>query len=130
MCEKFAGQIAARSIGVELPGLDSFAPDRRRRQRHNTRSMCISPGHGNRTVRCNSSLGSTHLWMHPRFIGLPCPGAISSLRSLKTLEGPMKNISILALGGFIALFGLTRIGVAADSRDINTSVSDRLGTNS
>ena len=68
--------------------------------------------------------------MAPRFIGLPCPGTISSLRSLKTLEGPMKNISILALGGFIALFGLTRIGVAADSRDINTSVSEQLGSNS
>jgi hypothetical protein len=42
----------------------------------------------------------------------------------------MKNISILALGGFITLFGLTRIGAADDSRDINTSVSERLGSNS
>ena len=42
----------------------------------------------------------------------------------------MKNISVLALGGFIALFGLTRIGAAADSRDNNVSVSERLGSNS
>ena len=42
----------------------------------------------------------------------------------------MKNISVLALGGFIALFGLTRIGAAADSRDNNASVSSLLGNNS
>jgi len=42
----------------------------------------------------------------------------------------MKNISILTLGGFIALFGLTRIGAAADSRDNDASVSERLGSNS
>jgi hypothetical protein len=38
----------------------------------------------------------------------------------------MKNISILALCGFVALFGLTRIGAAADSRDNNTSVNEPL----
>jgi hypothetical protein len=42
----------------------------------------------------------------------------------------MKNISVLALGGFIALFGLTRIGAAADSQDNSASVSNRLETNS
>jgi hypothetical protein len=34
------------------------------------------------------------------------------------------------LVGMIALFGLTRIGAAADSRDNNTSASERLGSNS
>jgi len=42
----------------------------------------------------------------------------------------MKNISVLALGGFIALFGLTRIGAAADSQDNRASVSNLLETNS
>src|SRR6266404_9871993 len=42
----------------------------------------------------------------------------------------MKNISVLALGGIMALFGLTRIGAASDSRDNNTSVNERLGSNS
>ena len=40
MCEKFAGRIAARSIGIELPGLDSFAPDCRRQQRHDLCATC------------------------------------------------------------------------------------------
>jgi len=42
----------------------------------------------------------------------------------------MKNISVLALGVFIALFGVATIGAAADSRDNNSSVSERLGNNS
>ena len=42
----------------------------------------------------------------------------------------MKKISVLALGGFIALCGLTRIGDAADSRDTNVSVSKLVGNNS
>ena len=49
---------------------------------------------------------------------------------LKNLDGLMKNISVLALGVFIAFFGLTQIGAAADSPNNNTSVSERLGSNS
>src|SRR6266576_6544081 len=41
----------------------------------------------------------------------------------------MKNVFLLALGSFIALFCLTRIVAAADSRD-NNSVSERLGSDS
>jgi hypothetical protein len=55
---------------------------------------------------------------------IPCPGPIHEPEDL------MKTISVLALGGIIALFGLTRIGAAADSRDNNASVSERFESNS
>ena len=42
----------------------------------------------------------------------------------------MKNDFVIGLGILIVLFGLTRIGTAADSRDNNASVSNLLESNS